>query len=167
MSKRLAIGVVIAIVVAIVAIVLLRKGAQDDAPTTTTTADTTTRLIDEFRAVERASLRRYNDALADQRANRIDELELANVIEREVLPPWRAMRERVSSATVSPGREMLYGTLKRYLEARQLSWEAYVAALRASDDAAARPHYDTHHQKSAEADTEARQLGRLFRELRL
>jgi hypothetical protein len=165
MNKRLVIGLAIAAVAAIVAIVVLREHAQP--PARPAALDATTALIDEFRVVERASLRRYNDALAEQRGNRIDEIGLADIIQREVLPPWRELRERVNASPVPPARDELYGTLKRYLEARQLSWEAYVAALRAGSDTAARPHYDAHHQRSSEADREARELGRLFRTLGL
>jgi hypothetical protein len=91
----------------------------------------------------------------------MDELELSNVIERDVLTPWRALRARVNSA---PEQDALYGTLRRYLELRQLSWEAYVTALRAPSDEAARPHYEAHRQKNAEAQEQARDLGQKFRE---
>jgi len=118
-------------------------------------------LVEEFRTTERTALQRYNEALRDQRANNIDELELSNTIERDVLTPWRALRARVAEA--SPHDE-LYSTLRSYLEARQVSWEAYVAALRAGNDEAARPHYETHRQKNAEAQDYAKNLGRLFRD---
>lgn len=118
-------------------------------------------LVEEFRATERSVLQRYNEALREQRANSIDELELSNTIERDVLTPWRALRAKVTAA--SPQDE-LYSTLRRYLEARQVSWEAYVTALRAGSDEAARPHYEAHRQKNAEAQEYAKTLGRLFRD---
>jgi hypothetical protein len=121
-------------------------------------------LVEQFRAVERGAIARYSAALAEQRANHIDELELAQIIEHEVLTPWREIRTRVTAATVPAGGEALYRTLLRYLEARQISWEAYTSALRAADDEAARRHLDVHRQKNAEAQVEARELGRLFRE---
>ena len=67
--------------------------------------------------------------------------------------PWRALRERV---VVAP-------ELTRYLLVRQLAWQAYAAALRAPDDAAARPLYDAYHTRHAEAQDLARDLGDLFR----
>jgi hypothetical protein len=118
-------------------------------------------LVEEFRATERTSLQRYNTALREQRENKIDELELSNRIELEVLQPWRNLRAKVNAA---PQQDELYATLRRYLEARQISWEAYVTALRAPSDEAARPHYETHRQKNAEAQESARELGRMFRE---
>jgi hypothetical protein len=122
------------------------------------------RLVEQFRAVERAAIASYTEALAEQRANRIDELELAQVIERDVLEPWRAIRARVTATTVPAGRDALYRTLARYLEARQISWEAYVSSLRAPDEQAARRHLDVHRQRNAEAQATARELGQLFRE---
>lgn len=122
-------------------------------------------LVEEFRAVERASLAAYNGALRDQRENRIDELELANVIERDVLEPWRALRQRIEAAPIPSGGDELYRALRRYLELRQISWEAYVTALRAPSDEAARPHLDAHRQKNSEAQDEAHHLAQLFRAL--
>jgi len=79
----------------------------------------------------------------------------------------RALRDRVNATPVQSGREAIHGAITRYLEARQLSWEAYVAALRSPDDAAARPHLDRHREKSAEANLEAQALGRMLRDQRL
>jgi hypothetical protein len=117
-------------------------------------------LVEEFRATERTCIAAFNDALARQRANQIDELALAGEIDRDVLGPWRAVREKVNA---SPKTDELYTTLRKYLEARQVAWEAYVAALRSDSEAAARPHYDVYHAKHAEAQDLARQLGGLFR----
>ena len=119
-------------------------------------------LIEEFRQTERTCIAAFNDALARQRANQIDELGLAQEIDRDVLGPWRAVREKVNA---SPKTDELYTTLRKYLEARQIAWEAYVAALRSDSEAAARPHYDVYHQKHAEAQDLARELGGLFRSM--
>lgn len=117
-------------------------------------------LVEEFRATERTCIAAFNDALARQRANQIDELGLAQAIEHDVLGPWRAVRDKVNA---SPNTDELYTTLRNYLDARQTAWEAYVAALRSDSEPAARPHYDVYHQKHAEAQDLARQLGGLFR----
>jgi hypothetical protein len=117
--------------------------------------------IDEFHSVERQCLQTFNSALAQQRANQIDELGLADVIDHDVLPPWRAFRSRADRATDVP--ERIRPVLAKYLAARQISWEAFVTALRSPSDPAARPHYDTYHQKNAEATDAARELGPLLR----
>lgn len=124
-----------------------------------------TPVLDDFRKVERATLQTFNDALGRQRANAIDELGLAEVIDRDVLPPWRELRTRVASATIPPPDRDLFITLGRYVAERQTSWEAYSAALRSHDDASAQPHYATYHQQDVAATNDAKVLGRAFRSL--
>jgi hypothetical protein len=137
--------------------------SKTEAPPAGTLVDTP--VIVEFRAGERATLQRFNDALGRQRANQIDELGLAEVIDTQVLPPWRELRAHVTAAPVpQPDRE-LFATLTRYLGERENAWQAYSAALRAGNDAAAAPHYATYHEQDAAADTDARALGAMFRQL--
>ncbi len=124
-----------------------------------------TPAIDDFRATERTTLAAFNTALGQQRANQIDELGLADAIDKNVLPPWRELRTRMSSAAVpDPDRE-LFTTLNRYIAERQTSWEAYSAALRSTDDAAAQPHYTKYHEQTDAATTDAQQLGQAFRSI--
>jgi hypothetical protein len=120
-------------------------------------------VIDDFRKVEHATLQTFNGLLAQQRANAIDELGLADAIDKEVLPPWRDMRARVDAAEVPADDRELYATLRRYVAERQTAWEAYSAALRSPNDAASKPHYATYHEQNAAADADARTLGEAFR----
>lgn len=133
-------------------------------------------IIDEFRASERATLRTFNDALRRQRANEIDEIGLADAIDNAVLPRWRGLRSRVTSASelsphsvsesaaLDPSRdEQLHIVLRRYLANRQQAWEAYSAALRSPTDEAARLHYANYHALDAAAVEDARILGTAFR----
>lgn len=120
-------------------------------------------IIDEFRSSEREALRVFNDLLRRQRTNEIDELELADRIENDVLPPWRQMRTRVIATTASDSDRELYAVLRRYMTSRQHAWEAYCAALRSPSDDAARPHYATYHALDAAAVDDARRLGAAFR----
>jgi hypothetical protein len=167
MKRWIAFGLVGATAIAVM-IALVTQRSDRPATTPQTGSDSVRPLpsgldplVEDFRATERTCLLRFNNALREQRAGAMDELELSNVIERDVLTPWRALRARVTSA---PEQDALYGTLRRYLELRQLSWEAYVTALRAPSDEAARPHYEAHRQKNAEAQEQARDLGQKFRE---
>ena len=125
-----------------------------------------TPALDDFRSVEKTTLQTFNDALGRQRANAIDELGLAEAIDHDVLPPWRDLRTRVANATIPEADRDLMVTLGRYLMERQTSWEAYSAALRSHDDAAAQPHYAKYHQQNDAADADAKQLGEAFRSLR-
>lgn len=122
-------------------------------------------VIDDFRAVERTTLQTFNGLLAQQRSNAIDELGLADAIDKEVLPPWREMRARIDAADVPPDERELYVTLRRYVAERQTAWEAYSAALRSPNDTVGKPHYATYHEQNAAADADAQKLGEAFRKL--
>lgn len=158
-KKWLVLAVAIAVGAA-VAIVMLARSGTPSVPTTGTGDP----VVEDFRSIERQSIAAFNNALRRQRANEIDELELASVIERDVLVPWRAMRARVSAAPVPPERRELYEVMNRYIAERELAWQSYVVALQADTDADARPHYDVYHQKHAAAQADAKLLGGLFRQ---
>jgi hypothetical protein len=146
---------------AIVAIVILTQ-QTDRTPPEPTGKDS---VVEDFRAIERHAIATFNTALRRQRANEIDELELALVIERDVLEPWRSMRARVAAAPIPATRREIYETLSRYIATRELAWHSYTLALQARSDTEARPHYDAYHQKNAEAQDDAKHLGGYFRQL--
>src|SRR5207237_4590196 len=109
--------------------------------------------LDEFHAAERHCIAAFDDALARQRAGKLDELGVAGAVETDVLPAWRTMRAHLIAA---PLADQLREPMRKYLDDRQTAWEAFVAALRSPSDAAARPHYDVYHQKNADADADER-----------
>lgn len=124
-----------------------------------------TPAIDDFRATERTVLATFNDALHRQKANQIDELGLADAIERDVLPPWRELKARIAKAEIPPADRDLFATLNHYLAARETAFAAYASALRAPSDAAAQPDYAAYHAQTDVATEDARHLGTLFRSL--
>lgn len=126
-------------------------------------ASTDDAVIAEFRRVERTALQTYNGLLRQQRANAIDELGLAEAIDRDVLPVWRTLRTRVDQAVADPADRELYIVLRRYLAERQMAWEAFVVGLRSPSDEAAKPHYARYHEQDAAAVSDARKLGEAFR----
>jgi hypothetical protein len=152
----IAVGVVVLAGVIVAAVMLTRD--RGPAPPA---ADA---IVNHFRSVERQCIAAFNDARRQQRANEIDEIELAIAIERDVLEPWRAMRARVTAAPVPNDRRELYDVMRRYIERRQLAWQAYADALRAPSDAESRPLYDAYHERNAAAQDDARVLGGLFRQ---
>jgi hypothetical protein len=156
----IAAGAALVGVAIVLGIVLTRSPASKPEPSPPSPASTADPLVEEFRATERTCIKNFNDALRAQRENSIDELELSNTIERDVLVPWRALRTKVEAA---PQHDELYATIRKYMEARQISWEAYVQALRSPSDDAAAPHYATHREQNAIAQEHARHLGELFR----
>jgi hypothetical protein len=155
-KKWIALGVVVLAGV-IVATVMLTRDRGPAPPA----ADA---VVDDFRSVERKCIAAFNTALRQQRSNEIDEIELALTIERDVLEPWRAMRARVTAARVPTDRGELYEVMRRYIERRQLAWQAYADALRAPSDAESRPLYDAYHEHNAAAQDDARVLGGWFRQ---
>ena len=124
-----------------------------------------TPALDDFRSVEKTTLQTFSDALGRQRANMIDELGLAEAVDHDVLPPWRDLRARISNATIPDADRAVFATLDRYLAERETSWEAYSAALRSPDDAAAQPHYAKYREQNDAATADAKQLGVAFRSL--
>ena len=144
---------VVAVAAAIVAVVAWRAGpaAPSDAA-----------VIAEFRATERRCLTAFNDALHRQARGEIDELALADAVDRDVLPPWRTMRAHVEAAAVPPAHRALFAALHAYLGDRQTAWEAFSAALRAPSDVAARPHYATYHALDAAAQRDAQAVAPLL-----
>lgn len=147
---------VLIVVGAVLALVMLNRSSAPAAPSPDP-------IVEDFRSVERESIAAFNEALRRQRAQEIDEIELATQVERSVLAPWRAMRARVAAAPVPAERAELYEVMRRYIDERELAWQAYVSALRAASDAEARPQYDLYHQKNAQAQDDARVLGGLLR----
>jgi len=120
-------------------------------------------VIEDFRAVERQCIVAFNGALRDERAHKLDEVGVAAAVERDVLGPWRAMAARVAAAPEPAGKHELYALMRRYVGERLEAWEAYVAGLRATSEADARPKLDLYHQKNADAQEDAQVLGAQLR----
>ena len=116
-------------------------------------------VVEDFRGVERRSIAAFNQALHDQRDNKLDEIGVANAVERDALQPWRAMAARVAAAPEPAGKHELYTLMRRYTGERLEAWEAYVAGLRAPSEAEARGKLDSYHQKNADAQRDAQLLG--------
>lgn len=157
---RIALGILVIAAVVLAIVIATRHPSHAPAATTPDLSDP---LVVEFRSTERLCIGAFNDALARQRANTIDEVGLAAAIETEVLPPWQTLATKLATATPSARNAELYAALRRYVADRQTAWQAYAAGLRAGSDEASRAHYDAYHAKDAEADTDAREIGRLFR----
>ena len=152
MKKWIALGVLV-VAGAIVAAVMLTRD-REPAPDS---------VVEDFRSVERQCIAAFNNALRQQRANEIDEVELGLTIQRDVLEPWRAMRARVAAVPVPASRRELYEVMRRYIDEREQAWQAYANALHAASDEEARPLFDAYHDKNAAAQDDARVLGGLLR----
>jgi len=85
--------------------------------------------VQELGKVESVVLERWNQAVGEIQAGTLSDAAAADVIEQELLPPWRAAR----AAYERDGDGKLYDTMVRYLRAREEGWEMMAKGLRASD----------------------------------
>jgi rhomboid protease GluP len=90
-------------------------------------------LIDEpaafenFRQVEKKCVDTYNGALNKSREGRLTNAEFADVIDQDILPDWRAARERLSKVHDLPV------DLKDYVRLRQEALEQMAQGYRKND----------------------------------
>ena len=93
--------------------------------------------LDRFTAVEKQAVRRYNATLAGVKTGEIADAELARVLRAEVLPGWRAARERVAALRGRGKLRAPFGELARrmlrYMELREQGWRLLADALQQQD----------------------------------
>jgi rhomboid protease GluP len=89
------------------------------------------RDLEQFVVVEKRVLDTYEAATARAARGEITEPELAAIVERDVLPEWRATIGRLAAHGNLPGDtgKRLAGLLE-YMRLRQEGWELYVQAVR-------------------------------------
>lgn len=80
---------------------------------------------------EETVLGRWNQLVGQAKAGSIGDREMAEVIEKELLPPWRAMHEEYRRE----GEGEMKTLVLDYLAARQEGWEIMARGLRADDSA--------------------------------
>jgi rhomboid protease GluP len=92
------------------------------------------RAMFDFEEQEPVLLDRYNAAVTKARDAR-GEAALADVLERDILPAWKALRARIEQAPAAGGSvSPAYRTaLVNYLAARQEGWELLARAIREGD----------------------------------
>jgi len=91
----------------------------------------------DYAAADRAMLSRY-EAVRQQHANReISDARMADVLEQDVLPEWRAAADRFTSINRIPdGDRPLVGLYHEYIRLEREALEGFIHALRADDDQA-------------------------------
>jgi rhomboid protease GluP len=90
-----------------------------------------TNAIADFSKVEETVLARWNGLVPQLKANTVTGVQSADIIEAEILPPWRTARAAFARDADGPLRD----DMLEYLAARQEGWEQMAKALR-DDDAA-------------------------------
>jgi rhomboid protease GluP len=81
--------------------------------------------------IERTVVHRWQEVAAQADAGTISDAELADAIEREILPPWRRLHAGYRDSVEGEMRALVL----EYAAAREEGWEMMVRALRAGDQA--------------------------------
>ena len=89
--------------------------------------------IKKISDIEREQVQLYGRALADYRAKRIREEELATLIEKQLLPPWLAEQEALAKVQVVPVQEPLLKKFQEYMSLRTEGWHLTAKGLRSND----------------------------------
>jgi membrane associated rhomboid family serine protease len=83
--------------------------------------------------VETQVLETWNKALGQFRKGDLEPARFLELLERDVLPPWRNARQRVDQAKALASRSEQFQNIRRYMELREQAWELFCHALRDSD----------------------------------
>jgi len=89
--------------------------------------------IKKISDIEREQVQLYGRALADYRAKRIREEELATLIEKQLLPPWLAEQEALAKVQVVAAQEPLLKKFQEYMSLRTEGWHLTAKGLRSND----------------------------------
>lgn len=105
---------------------------------------------------EERVIKTYNDALRQAERGTIDTNRFLQVLERDVLPPWRAQRQRLTQAQGLPAQEQrLVQQFGRSFQMQEEGWELLGRAVRQNDPQLA----EQAKRKSQEAEQLAQQVG--------
>ncbi len=84
--------------------------------------------------LEKEQARVYNQTVKGVRSKKAEPEDLARVIERKVLPPWKAERERLSGLRFVPAQEPYAKRLLEYMSLREEGWRLIATGLRSNDN---------------------------------
>ncbi len=120
-------------------------------------------LLRELSAVEDTTRTSYNTALERKDQGAISDAQLADIIERDVVPPLRKLRGDVAAATVPQDHRALFADLTTYVDDELAAYADLVALSRG--DAQAVAMYRQHRDAADAADKAmAAELARLAKE---
>jgi membrane associated rhomboid family serine protease len=86
-------------------------------------------------AVEEKGIELFNASLKQWQAGQINSQQYADILEKQILPPWRAEREALEKLNVSSDQAARRRLLVEYLTDRELGWQLTVEGLRTDDTA--------------------------------
>jgi len=87
--------------------------------------------VDQFAEMERKALTVFNAAAVKAQKQELTDAAFADLLEREVLPEWRAARERLSTPKNIPAPLLTHiSSMLEYMRLREEAWELAVQAMR-------------------------------------
>ena len=90
--------------------------------------------LERFTPVESRAIDEFNATVDRYRGSEISGAEAARIVERDVLPPWRASRERLSALRHVPAAQRrLVSLMLRYMKLREEGWELFAEGARQDD----------------------------------
>jgi membrane associated rhomboid family serine protease len=105
-------------------------------------------------AIEEKDIELFNASLKQWQAGQINGQQYADILEKQILPPWRAERKAIEKLSVSQDQAARKRLLVEYLTDREQSWQLTVDGVRADDTG----KLGQAAQKSAEAEKVAARL---------
>jgi rhomboid protease GluP len=113
------------------------------------------RELEQFEQLERRVIERYNTAYDKLTRGELQEAALLDLLAREMVPDWRAQRERLGAHADAPGDLGKHvSAVVEYMRLRERGWEELVAAARTNDAARA----ERAHALRRQADEAAKRL---------
>jgi rhomboid protease GluP len=87
--------------------------------------------VGRFVAAEKSAVGQYNQLIESAHAGKLSDAQLAERLERDVLPPWRAARkDLLKPLPWSPPERELLQRYDRYAAARERAWERLIVFAR-------------------------------------
>jgi len=112
-----------------------------------------TPILTTFEAVEYSSVTRWNEALDRIKKGEIEDPAFAEILERDVIAPYKLMHQEVRATKDIPKRlRPLFERLDDYTAARVAAWEMMDAAVHESDHEKQKPLLDAYKRQEAEVD---------------
>jgi rhomboid protease GluP len=112
--------------------------------------------LDHFVVVEEAALKAFNGALDEAREGRLDDAQVAAIIETKVLPDWHASRQKLAAMTDLPKAQAeVVRKLVAYASAREEAFRLLAEGGRSGDPET----MSRANAKQAEAEVLAKALG--------
>jgi rhomboid protease GluP len=88
--------------------------------------------IQNFAAVEKKAIATYNSTLNDVRNKKLTDEQVADSLEKDILPPWEAEHQKLASLKGLPvPAETLVTSLLKYMDTRKAGWSLMVQGTRA------------------------------------